>query len=133
MKSAQRENTGVSGFSAYLGSAYLLYGPFNSRAPLFAWRNQRRASVRSFCAVGWLTHAPLFLLSSCLIVWLPSQGLCCALQWRVSTGEGHCCLMRCNFVLLRAARISRARFPPLSLYLYDEGSEYGMVTTCSAL
>jgi hypothetical protein len=50
MQSAQRGNTGVSGLSAYLGSAYLLYGSFNSRAPLSAWRNQRRASVRALCA-----------------------------------------------------------------------------------
>ena len=56
---------GVSGLSAYLGAAYLLYGSLISLVPLSACRNQRRASVRAFCElVGCHTHR--FLVSSSL-------------------------------------------------------------------
>jgi hypothetical protein len=82
-------NEGIRGlacFSAYLGPAYLLYGSFISRALYLRGEISGRASVRAFCAVGWLPHAPLscFVL---FIAWPSSHNLGCASEWRVSTSE----------------------------------------------
>ena len=80
---------GLARFSAYLGLVYLLYGPFILRAlylAVSAWRNQRCASVRAFCAVGWFPHAPL----SCFVLfiqWPSSHNLGCASHLVVSRSE----------------------------------------------